>query len=114
MQKNRAIFEAFTDGICTIHGMDDDGNAGRVLGTFRYQSRVVGYKRYLESMTEKVRVDKLIRIPFQKWLATEYLAVIDGKVYEIRQVQEIADSRPKTSALTLQHTRKRRAADATV
>lgn len=114
LQKSRDMSETFNDGICSIHLIDDDGNAGEEIERLRFRERVVGTKRYHEAMTVKMQIDRLIRVPFRPWLTTEYLAVIDGTVYELEQVQMITDSRPKTNDLALHLSRQRRVADGTV
>ena len=110
-QRPTVSFENFNDGIVSIHEIDDDGNAGKIYGKFRYGERTVGAARYYEAMTAKVQIDRLIRIPYQRWITTEYLAVLEGKVYEIRQVQIIQDTLPKTNALSLHLARQREVAD---
>lgn len=104
-------FQTFNDGNCSFHLIDEDGNAGTKKAQLRYQERTVGYKRYYEAMTKKVQIDRLIRIPWQPWMTTEYLAVIDGQVYEIKQVQTIPDANPKSNDVSLHLTRQRRVAD---
>lgn len=101
-------FETFNDGTCSFHEIDDDGNAGSIKAAIRYQERTIGYKRFIESMTAKVQVDRLIRIPAQPWMTTEYLAVIGSEVFEIKQVQKINDTQPKANDVSLHLTRKRR------
>lgn len=113
-QNSKVIFETFNDGICSFCEIDDEGNAGRMIAALRFQERTVGVKRYYEAMTNKVQVDRLIRVPLQPWMSTEYLAVIEGEVYQIEQTQTITDTRPKTNDVSLHRTRKRRAADGSV
>lgn len=113
MDKNR-MFETFNDGVCSLHEIDDDGNAGTEKAAIRFQERTVGIKRYYEAMTNKVQIDRLIRIPRQPWITTEYLAVIQEQVYEIRQVQIIPDTHPKANDISLHFTRQRRLTDGTV
>lgn len=113
-QSSKDIFEAFIDGICSFREIDEDGNAGEEKASIRYQERTVGIKRFYEAMTNKVQIDKLIRVPWQPWLTTEYLAVIKDDVYEIKQVQTIPDTLPKTNDISLQLTRQRRVADGSV
>lgn len=112
--KKCKIFEPFNDGVISIHEIDDDGNAGTEKAAIRFQERTVGIRRYYEAMTNKVQIDRLMRIPFRPWLTTEYLAVTQGEVYEIRQVQIIPDTHPKTNDISLHLTRKRRLTDGTV
>lgn len=113
-QKITDTFETFNDGLVRIFQIDDDGNAGTEKEKLRFRNRTVGVKRYYEAMTAKVQVDRLIRVPFRPWLTSEYLAVIDGEVYEIKQVQVIPDSRPKTNDISLHIARQRRVADGVV
>lgn len=110
-QKAKDTFEVFNDGICLFCEIDDDGNAGTVKANIRYQERTIGVTRFYEAMTAKVQVDRLIRIPAQSWITTEYLAVIGMEVFEIKQVQKVSDTLPKTNDVSLHLTRKRRIAD---
>ena len=110
----KGMFRTFNDGICTIHCTDDDGNAGDVVAKVRFQKRTIGVTRFYEAMTAKVQLDKLIRIPLQPWLTTEYFIVIGAEVYEIKQAQEIMDTMPKASDVSLKLTRQRRVYDASV
>lgn len=113
-QKEKVIFETFNDGICSIREINEEGDAGREIATLRFDDRTIGAMRHYEAMTNKVRLDRLIRVPFQPWITSEYLAVIEGKVYEIVQAQFIPDSLPKTNDLSLSITRQRRIADGIV
>lgn len=110
-QGSRVIFETFNDGLCSLRIMDDDGNPGMEKECLRYQERTVGVRRHYEAMTAKVQVDRLIRVPFRDWLTSEYLAVINGEVYEIGQVQVIPDSLPKCKDISLRLIRQRRDTD---
>lgn len=113
-QSSRATFETFNDGIVSIRLIDDDGNAGNEKERLRFQERTVGAQRYYEAMTAKVQIDRMIRVPFRPWITTEYLAVIDGEVYEIKQVQTVMDTKPKTNNISLHIARQRKVADGTV
>lgn len=114
MQNSKVTFETFNDDICQFHLIDEDGNAGTVKAALRMQERTVGVVRYMEAMTAKLQIDRLVRVPYQDWLSTEYLAVIDGQVYEIAQVQTIKNTLPKCNDVSLHLARKRRVADGTV
>lgn len=111
MQRKNRQFEAFNDGSCHIYLMDEDGNVGKEKECLRFQERTVGVKRYYESMTAKMQVDRLIRVPFRPWLTSEYLVVLEGNIYEIRQVQTILDSLPKTNDISIHLARQRRVSD---
>lgn len=113
-QGSRVTFETFNDGICIFHLIDEEGNAGTQKEEIRYGERTVGSQRYYEAMTNKVKIDRMIRVPYRPWLTTEYLAVISGEVYEIVQVQLIPDTLPRTQNVTLHLSRQRRITDGTV
>lgn len=100
-------FETFNDGLCSLYMIDDDGNPGGLKERLRFQERTVGYKRYNESMTNKVQIDRLIRVPHRPWLTTEYLAVIEGQIYEIKLAQTIVSTTPRTTDLSLHFSRQR-------
>lgn len=107
-QKSKVIFETFNDGVCSVCEIDEDGNAGKGKVAIRFQERTVGIKRYYEAMTNKVQIDRLIRIHWQSWMSTEYMVIIDGKTYEIVQVQTIPDALPKCNDVSLRLVRQRR------
>lgn len=113
-QSRKVTFETFNDGTCSFRLIDEKGNAGKEIENLRFQERTVGTKRYHEAMTNKVKIDRLIRVPYRPWLTTEYLGVIDGQVYELEQVQVITDTHPKTNNVSLHFTTRRRVADGKV
>lgn len=112
--QKKVTFETFNDGICSIREIDEEGNAGKEKAALRFRDRTIGAMRHYEAMTNKVKLDRLVRVPFQPWLTSEYLAVIEGEVYEIVQTQLIPDSIPKTNDLSMSITRQRRIPDGIV
>ena len=110
----RKKIQTFNDGNCSLRYIDDDGNAGSEREHLNFEERTVGFKRYYEAMTNKVQVDRLIRVPYRPWLTTEYLVVVDGQVYELKQVQLIADVSPKSLDISLHIAHQRRVADGAV
>lgn len=106
--------QTFHDGCCSLREIDEDGNAGAEKEHLNFEERTVGYKRFYEAMTNKVQVDRLIRVPYRSWLTTEYLAVLEGQVYELKQVQVMPDTGPKSLDLSLHLTRQRGVADGAV
>ncbi len=110
MEKSRQ-FQTFNDGTISIRLINDDGDAGEEQEHLRFQDRTVGATRFYSAMAAKVRVDRLVRVPYRPWLTTEYLAVIEGEVYEIKQAQLVPDARPKSSDLSLHIARQRRVED---
>ena len=106
--------QTFNDGCCSFRFIDEDGNAGFEKAHLNFEERTVGYKRYYEAMTNKTQIDRMIRVPCRPWLTTEYLAVLDGQVYELKQVQIIPDVSPRSMDVSLHLTRQRRITDGSV
>ncbi|MFR8547740.1 MAG: hypothetical protein ACLVEV_03825 [Lachnospiraceae bacterium] len=106
--------QTYNDGNCTFFLIDEEGNAGSAKETLRFEERTVGVQRFYESMTKKFQVDRVLRVPLRPWLTTEYLAVVDGEVYEIEQVQTIRSLEPKSNDVALHRARQRRVADGTI
>lgn len=111
MLRTKNQFETFNDGVTAIYKMDEDGNPERQVEKLRFQERTVGIKRYYEAMTNKIQIDRLIRVHFRSWLTTGYLAVIEEQIYEIKQVQIISDAFPKSNDISLHFVRQRRETD---
>lgn len=107
-RNGKAAFESFGDGVCSIRRMDENGDAAEEVESLRFSERVVGVKRYYEAMTNKVQIDRLIRVPYRESLSTEFLAVVKGQTYAIAQVQTVPDALPKSCDLSLHLARGRR------
>lgn len=103
--------QTFNDGCCSLRCIDEDGNAGDEREHLNFEERTVGYKRYYEAMTNKVQIDRMIRVPYRPWLTTEYLAVLNDQVYELKQIQIMPDTTPRSMDISLHLTRQRRIAD---
>lgn len=99
-------FESFNDGVCEVYNTDDRNKISDLVDTYHYQNRTVGIQRYYTAMTASKKIAMLIRIPGQHRVDIEQRIVIKVKgktdmVYEIIQIQDINDTHPKCTDLTL-------------
>jgi SPP1 family predicted phage head-tail adaptor len=104
--------QTFNDGVVTIYGTKNTAPAGGLpvyalnpepKETLRYEERTVGIQRFYTAMQNKIRIDMLLRCPRIRNIATQDIAIpIDGKQYEIKQVQYPPDVEPPVMDLSLE------------
>ena len=95
-------FISFSDGVCTIFSEDDDGNRADKYKNLGFTKRTLGYKRFFEANSNQMSIDKVIRIPQLGGIDTYDHVELDGIQYDIVLIQDIYDSNPLSTDLTLQ------------
>ena len=95
-------FISFSDGVCTIFSEDDDGNRADKYKNLGFAKRTMGYKRFFEANAVQMSVDKVIRIPQLGDIDTYDHVELDDTQYDIVLTQDIYDSNPLSTDLTLQ------------
>ena len=94
--------ELFNDGLVTIY-KTEKRRIKTEVARLRYGLRTVGIKRFYEAKIAGVRADKLISVPFNKFItgSSSSLLIIDDTQYEVVQIQEKYDSIPPVMYITL-------------
>lgn len=92
--------ELFNDGLVTIY-KTEKRRIKTEVARLRYGLRTVGVKRFYEAKIAGSRVDKLISVPFNKFITGSSLLIIDDTQYEVVQIQEKYDSIPPVMYITL-------------
>ena len=100
--KTPTEFISFSDGICTIFSEDDDGNRADKYKNLGFTKRTLGYKRFFEANANQMSIDKVIRIPQLRDIDTYDHVEHNGIQYDIVLTQDIYDSNPLSTDLTLQ------------
>ena len=100
MQKKK--FETFNDGVVDIYDLDEEGEKGEKIATMRFGNQVIGTERYFKAKATDVEITKLIRIPMISKVEVHQIAEINGKDFRIVQAQQIFDSHPKKTVLSLE------------
>lgn len=94
-------FLTFTDGLCDIYSVKNNQLDSKIM-TLCFGDRTVGVKRYYAARAASVEVTRLIQIPWQPSIeAVAHRAVIGGTEYKIEQVQQLNDTNPPVTLLTL-------------
>lgn len=94
-------FEAFGDGvaqICEVSGRKIIREKGKV----RFGVRTVGIKRYYEAKVASDKVDRLVSVPYNRWIRRSDILLIDGEQYKITMIQEKKDTKPACLYLSLE------------
>ncbi len=106
--KMKRKFETFNDGTVTIFKLKDVSRPGYKPdfqpvrhASFRFEYKTIGIKRNFEAAQAQVRLDELIKIPLNRCISSQDVAVIGDIQYEIKQIQHIAKTLPPTSVLSL-------------
>ncbi|MCI8506899.1 MAG: hypothetical protein HFI67_12025 [Lachnospiraceae bacterium] len=103
-------FQTFNDGICRIFSVENIAASGDLpkegrkekFGRVPYERRTVGCQRFYAAKQAAVKVEELIRIPQTGKISTQDLCMIEGRLYRIRQVQQIMDTMPEATDLSLE------------
>lgn len=101
-KKQRTKFESFLDGLVDFWQLDKNRKPVKLLGGIRYQERVVGYKRNYTAEQAGHNIEMLIRIPRSDLIVRGAFAVIRGQQYQVAQAQNILDTIPQCTDVTLQ------------
>lgn len=98
----RVKFESFLDGLCDLWQLDENRNPVLLQAGIRFQNRVVGFKRNFTAEQAGRTVQKLIRIPQNPQVTKGTFVVIGQEQYTVLQAQNIPDTIPKCTDLTLE------------
>lgn len=94
-------FETFNDGIAEIYSTDEKRKLDQLIATPRYQEKVIGVTRHYAALSAQEQINLLIRIPQLRLFSEDCKCVIDGYIYEIKQIQHINDTLPKVTDISL-------------
>lgn len=108
MKQKRPKFETFNNGyvkICQIKDASKPGfkpvNHLVLHQTYPFEYKTIGVKRAYEAAQAQTRLDELIKIPLDRAVSTQDIAVIDSIQYNIKLVQHKYETLPPTTWLSL-------------
>ena len=108
-REKKTKFEVFNDGVAHISKLVDVSLPGfkpvfkpQPYKRFAFHYKTIGVRRNYEAMQAQVRLDEMILIAQDRHISPQDIAVIEGVQYDIKQVQHLNDSYPRTSLLSLQ------------
>ena len=93
-------FLTFNDGSCDIYSVSGNKLGNKIM-TLCFGNRTVGMKRFYAARAASTEINRLIHIPLREDVTTENRAVIEKAVYKIEQSQNLYDTNPRVTVLTL-------------
>lgn len=98
--KTPTEFLTFNDGICDIYNVKGNKVSDKLM-TLCFGDRTVGMKRYYAARAATVEINRLIQVPQQKTITASNRVVIEDAEYKIEQLQQLNDTNPPATVLTL-------------
>jgi hypothetical protein len=93
-------FLTFKDGKCIIYNVKGNQLAEPVE-PLDFGNRTVGIKRFYAARAATTQVDRLIHVPQRLNITAMQNVVIDGARFKIEQIQQLYDTNPWATVLTL-------------
>lgn len=95
-------FLTFNDGIVDIYDTDeDDAIINNSVNQFRFGKRTLGVNRYYQARQNDIELALVIHIHKNPNIHTQNAAVINKTRYKIEQVQQLSDTNPPVTVLSL-------------
>lgn len=98
--KTPTEFLTFNDGYCDIYTVKGNKIADKLIHLC-FGDRTIGFKRHFEARAASTEISRLIQVPIQPSISTTNRAVIGNDEYKIEQAQNLYDTNPPASVLTL-------------
>ena len=93
-------FLTFNDGQCDIYTVSGNKLCDKLM-TLCFGKRTVGMKRFYAARAASTEINRLIHIPLREDVTAENNVVISGNRYHIEQLQNLYDTNPPATVLTL-------------
>lgn len=93
-------FLTFNDGWCDIYSVKGNKLDTKMI-TLGFGNRTVGMKRFYAARAASTEINRLVQIPLREDITPENNVVISGVRYRIEQLQNLYDTNPPVTVLTL-------------
>lgn len=94
-------FLTFGDGLCDIYNVSGNKLADKAISGLCFGNRTVGVKRFYVARAATTQIDRLIQVPQRLDVTAVQNVVISGERYKIEQIQQLNDTNPRATLLTL-------------
>lgn len=103
MGKKRVQFETFNDGVCSLWRLDRGKAPVPLQKNIRFRKRTVGERRNFDAEQNGHTIQMLIRILRVDFVKPGTFVTIGTRQFKVLQVQEIMDTIPPCTDLTLEN-----------
>lgn len=93
-------FLTFNNGLCDIYTVKANQRDEKLL-PLCFGDRTIGFKRHYAARAANSEITRLIQVPLQTSIDAIHRIVINGEEYKIEQVQQLRDTNPPATVLTL-------------
>lgn len=93
-------FLTFNNGWCDIYSVSGNRLKDKLM-TLCYGNRTVGMKRFYAARAASTEITRLIQIPLREDVTADNNVVISGVRYRVEQSQNLYDTNPPATVLTL-------------
>lgn len=107
----KAKFEEFNDGIVDVYNVNVDDKLEKAKAELRFGNENVGITRHYAARAADTRVDRVIHILRQHDVEPHQVAVIEGKQYDIEKTDQLQNTLPPITKLSLIKLEKHRERD---
>lgn len=97
----KAKFEEFNDGNVEVYDVNNEDKLEKAKEGLRFGNENVGITRHYAARAADTRVDRVIHILRQQDIKPHQVVVIEGEQYDIDKVDNIGDTLPPITKLTL-------------
>ncbi len=97
----KAKFEEFNDGIADVYDVNGEDRLEKAKSGLRFGNENVGITRHYAAQAADTRVDRVIHILRQQDIKPHQVAVIEGGQYDIDKTDDIKDTLPPITKLSL-------------
>jgi hypothetical protein len=104
------LTQTFNDGILHIYSVENIAESGNLpkdrlkakISNLRYSERVVGMVRYWTAFQNQIQINQMVRTQRIDSVNVHDVAVLNGKYYDIVQIQYVQDVEPACMDLSLE------------
>ncbi len=107
----KAKFEEFNDGIADVYDVNGEDKLEKAKSGLRFGNENVGITRHYAAQAADTRVDRVIHILRQQDIKPHQVVVIEGEQYDVDKTDDIKDTLPPITKLTLLKFEKHRERD---
>lgn len=93
-------FLTFNNGLCDIYTVKANQRDEKLM-TLCFGDRTIGFKRHYAARAANSEISRLIQVPLQTSIDAIHRVVINGEEYKIEQIQQLRDTNPPATVLTL-------------
>lgn len=94
-------FEEFNDGIVDVYNVNSEDRLEKAKSGLRFGNENVGITRHYAARAADTRVDRVIHTPQQQDMKPHQVVVIEGEQYDIDKIDNIKDTLPPITKLSL-------------